>query len=72
MNARHWHISSCLGFVVSGQYRPLCSLIHCAPDCLARRAFQRWADRYFAEQGHTQRMHVIWLITAMLRQSANR
>ena len=64
----HWHASSLLGFCVTGQFRPLCSVIHCAPECRARAAFQRWADRYFDEPDHTLRMHAIWLLGAMLRK----
>lgn len=57
----HWYFSMCLGFLVSGRARPLCSIIYCAPNCLARRAFMAWADWYFKELQHCRRMHLIYL-----------
>lgn len=64
---RHWRASSCLGFVLTGQWRPLCSVIHCAEHFTYREAFQRWADRYFDEPDHTLKMHANWLLGTMLR-----
>lgn len=64
---RHWHASCALGFCLTGRWRPLCSIIHAAPDCRARRAFQRWADRYFCQPDHTRQMHAVWLLGNTLR-----
>lgn len=63
----HWHVSSCAGFLLTGQYRPLCAIVHAAPDGPVRRLFRRRMDRAFGEADHTQRIHDTWLICALLR-----
>mgnify|MGYP000400870201 CR=1 FL=1 len=63
----HWTISSAAGFVITGQYRPICSLSQSLPDCAPRRAFERAMERAFAEPGHCARVHRVWLLGRLLR-----
>lgn len=63
----HWTASSIAGFLLTGQYRPICSLSQSIPDCGPRRAFERAMERAFAEPGHCARVHCIWLIGRALR-----
>lgn len=63
----HWTISSAAGFVITGQYRPVCSLVHAAPDCMARRAAVRALGRAFDDPEHTRRIHDTWAVGAALR-----
>ena len=63
----HWCCSSLAGLVLTGQYRPLCSSIHAAPDCMARRAAVRALGRVFDDPEHTRRIHDTWLVGRALR-----
>ena len=63
----HWTISSAAGFVLTGQYRPVCSLVHAAPDCMARRAAVRALGRAFDDPEHTRRIHDTWAVGRALR-----
>lgn len=63
----HWTASSAAGLVLSGQYRPVCSLSQSLPDCGPRRAFERAMERAFAEPGHCARVHRVWLLGRLLR-----
>ena len=63
----HWHVSSALGFVLAGQWRPVCSLSQSLPPCRARRAFEARMDRAFSESGHCRRIHDTYLIARFLR-----
>lgn len=63
----HWWLSSAAGLVLTGRYRPLCALVHRAPDCRARRAFSRAMDRAFREPEHLRRVHDTWSIGWALR-----
>lgn len=64
----HWYLSSCLGLILTGQFRPLCAAVYSAPDCRARRAALRALDRAFAEQDHARRVHLVWLIGSALKR----
>ena len=64
---KHWAVSSALGFVLTGQFRPVCSLSQSLPDCCIRRAFEARMARAFAEENHCLRIHRIWLVAVMLR-----
>lgn len=63
----HWTASSIAGFLLTGQYRPLCSIAYEAPDCLARRAFLRAADWLFDEVGHCRRVALTYRVGRALR-----
>ena len=63
----HWMLSSAAGFILTGQYRPICSLSQSLPDCAPRRAFERAMERVFDEPGHVQRVHRVWLLGRALR-----
>ena len=63
----HWYASSCIGFVLTGRFRPLCAIVHALPDCQARTMFARDMDRRFGEERHCERIHDIWLIASLLR-----
>lgn len=66
----HWALSSAAGFVLTGTARPLCSIAYEAPDCAARRAFLRLADRLFDEADHCQRIALTWRVGHALRAYA--
>ena len=63
----HWTISSAAGFVITGQYRPICSLVHAAPDCMARRGAVRALGRVFDDPRHCERIHDTWAVGRALR-----
>ena len=63
----HWHISSALGLMLFGQFKPVCAIAYAAPDCRARRAFSRAMDRVFRETDHLRRVHDTWAIGWALR-----
>lgn len=63
----HWYLSSCLGLILTGQFRPLCAAVYAAPDSLARRAFLRVADRLFAETDHCRRIAITYRLGRALR-----
>ena len=62
----HWTVSSIAGFLLTGQYRPVCSLSQSLPDCGPRRAFERAMDRAF-EPDHCRKIHATWLIGYAVR-----
>lgn len=63
----HWQTSSALGFVLTGQFRPVCSLSQSLPDCCIRRAFEARMDRAFSEVGHCRRIHDTYVLARLLR-----
>lgn len=63
----HWHASSCAGFLLTGTYRPVCSLVEVAPDCRCKAAFQAATNWHYRETRHTGRIHDTWLIGCLLR-----
>lgn len=63
----HWHVSSCLGFVLTGRFRPVCSISQSLPPCHARRAFEAHMDRAFSETGHCRRIHDTYVLARLLR-----
>lgn len=66
----HWHASSLAGLVMTGRYRPVCAAVALAPDCMAKRAFERAMERAFGEPGHVCRVGATWLIGDALRRGA--
>lgn len=54
----HWRLSSSLGLLLTGRYKPVCAIVYGLPDCAARRAFLQLMDRAFGESQHCRR---IWL-----------
>lgn len=63
----HWYASSCAGFVLTGRFRPVCSIVYEFPDCWARRAFMDDMNRRFDEPRHCGRIYDTWLIAGLLR-----
>lgn len=63
----HWHVSSCAGFLLTGQYRPVCSIVWAMPECRPRQAFADLMNRVFDEVRHCGRIHDTWLIGRLLR-----
>ena len=63
----HWTVSSALGFALTGQFRPVCSLSQSLPDCCIRRAFEARMERAFDEPEHCRRIHDTRLIGCLLR-----
>ena len=57
----NWVASSIGGFILTGVYRPLCSVVWDLPDCAATRAYVRRMDPLFSEPGHCVRIHVQWV-----------
>ena len=64
---RHWIVSSCLGFVLTGRFRPVCSIVWGLPDCRAKDAFARDMNRRFGETRHCGRIHDTFILCDMLR-----
>lgn len=64
----HWHISSTIGFAMTGQYRPVCSLSQSLPPCALRRAFERRMDRAFGDPGHCRKINVIYVVGKFLNE----
>ena len=60
----HWRVSSALGLLLTGRYRPVCAVVYAARDCAARRAFLRLMDALFDEPAHCRR---IWLTEQVSR-----
>ena len=63
----HWYLSSCLGVILAGQFRPVCSVVAALPDCCPRRIFIAQMDHVFDEARHCGRIHDTWLIGRLLR-----
>ena len=63
----HWYLSSCLGVILAGQFRPVCSIVAALHDSSPRRAFIAQMDRVFDEARHCGRIHDTWLIGCLLR-----
>lgn len=64
----HWHLSSLAGLLLTGRYKPVCAIVALhAPDCGAKRAFERAMERTF-EPDHCRRIAAIWLIGDALRR----
>ena len=60
----HWRVSSALGLLMTGRYRPVCAVVYAARDCAARRGFLRFMDALFDERDHCRR---IWLTDQVSR-----
>lgn len=63
----HWTASSLAGALIRWQFRPVCSIIHAAPDCMARRTAVRALGRVFNDPRHCERIHSTWLLGRALR-----
>lgn len=63
----HWIASSLAGLLLTGQFRPVCSVSQDLPDCRLRRGFERAMERAFDEPGHCARVHRVWLLGRALR-----
>lgn len=63
----HWHVSSALGLILTGQHRPICAAVYAAPDCRARRVFMWAMDRAFAERDHCRRVALTYQIGRAIR-----
>ena len=63
----HWYASSCAGFVLTGRFRPVCSIVYVLPECRAKAAFARDMNRRFKEDRHIGRIHDTWQIACLLR-----
>lgn len=57
----HWQASAVAGWLLTGEYRPICSIVWDIPECGATRAFKTGMDRVFRESGHCLRIHVEWV-----------
>lgn len=57
----HWHASSAIGWLLTGQWRPVCSIIWDVPVPPLQERFRREMDRRFAEVDHCARIHVEWM-----------
>lgn len=64
----HWTASSLAGLLLTGHYRPVCAAVAFAPDCAAKRAFERAMERAFAEPGHVERVARVWAVGDALRR----
>lgn len=62
----HWQASSALGLLLTGRWRPLCSIVHGLPDSRFRRGFVAAMDRLF-EPGHCRRISDTYAIGAAVR-----
>lgn len=62
----HWMISSAGGFALTGQFRPVCSIVYEMRDCPPRRAFLRAMDRAF-EPDHCRHIALIYRTGRALR-----
>lgn len=63
----HWAVSATAGFVLTGQYRPICSFSFDWPDCRPRRRFHdamNWVFPPVAPQigSHCLHIHAVWLL----------
>lgn len=57
----HWHASAAAGWLLTGSYRPLCSIVWDLPDCRATRGFKAGMDTLFSEKSHCLRIHVEYI-----------
>lgn len=63
----HWIASSTAGFLLTGQFRPLCSVAYEAPDCALRRAFLRAMDAAFSEKEHCRKIALTYRVGRAFR-----
>lgn len=63
----HWYASSCLGFIITGQWRPFCAAAYTSRDCAARRMFIRATDAWFHEDGHARKIALIYAVGNAIR-----
>ncbi|WP_313350202.1 hypothetical protein [Paracoccus sp. (in: a-proteobacteria)] len=54
----HWLVSSAIGFLLTGRWQPLCSIIYAAPESRARGWFLRAMDMAFSERDHCRRIYL--------------
>lgn len=66
MGSAHWMVSSAAGFLLTGQFRPVCSIVYEMRDCSPRRAFLRAMDRAF-EPDHCRHIAMIYRTGRALR-----
>lgn len=64
---RHWIVSSCLGFVLTGRFKPVCAIVWGLPDCRPRTAFARRMNAMFCEDRHCGRIADTYVICSLLR-----
>ena len=62
----HWIASSTAGFALTGQFRPVCSIVYEMRDCPPRRAFLRAMDRAF-EPDHCRIIALTYRVSRALR-----
>ena len=67
MGSAHWMASSAAGLLLTGQFRPLCSVAYEAPECALRRAFLRAMDRAFSERDHCRKIALTYRVGRALR-----
>ena len=63
----HWRLSSSLGLLLSGRFKPVCAIVYGLPDCAARRAFLRLMDRVFAESQHCRKIWTTYHLGRAIR-----
>lgn len=63
----HWRLSSSLGLLLTGRFKPVCAIVYGLPDCAARRAFLQLMDRVFAERDHCRRVALTYRVGRLLR-----
>lgn len=69
----HWRISAAAGFLLTGRYRPVCSISWDWPDCAGRTLFHRAMNRTFPAHPpqiahHCLHTHAVWLLCCLLRR----
>ena len=63
----HWTASSAAGWLLTGHWRPICSIIWDVPSPRLQDRFQREMNRRFHEEAHCVRIHVEWMERTVLR-----
>ena len=63
----HWHLSAAAGLLLTGHYRPVCSISWDMPRPI-RSPFQRLMARCFDDADHCLRIHVEWIERTFLRR----
>lgn len=69
---RHWKRSARAGFILTGEYKPVCAIVFGLPDSWPKRAFIADMDRRFREAHHCQRIHDTYWIGWLLRGPVSR
>lgn len=63
----HWALSSAAGVVLTGEMRPVCSVVYEMRDCRFRRGFLRAMDVAFAEKNHCRKIWMIYRLGRAIR-----